>query len=124
MFHTYLRTGGTQGKDMNPLNEDVMWYIYRTYWGVHVMKELIQTQTFLWREPSENLKNLCSKDPGCIQFGYNDLWEMIDDEFAIPLDECLHGECANCQTYGWPCANMATYGFKNEGLEGLWGFHV
>jgi len=109
---------------MNALPEDVMWFIYKKYWSIHVIDELLRGQTFTWKNPSENLKKLCSCDRGSIQFGYNDLWEILEDEELLLLGECLHGTCANCQEYGWPCANLATYGFENEGLTGLWGKYI
>jgi len=107
---------------MEALPEDILWFIYKKYWSVHVIPELSQSQRFIWKNPSENLKTLCSCDKGSIQFGSNDLWEMLEDHYLLLLDDCLHGECPNCKHYGWPCVNMATYGFENDQMSGIWGY--
>jgi hypothetical protein len=106
---------------MEALPDDVLWYIYKKYWSLHVLDELSTRQEFLWRNPSKQLQDLCTHDKGSIQFGANDLWEMIEDHNLILLDGCLRGECLNCKAYKWPCDNMAVYGFKKPSLTGIWG---
>jgi len=106
---------------MEALPDDVLWYIYKKYWSLHVLDELVTSEDFLWRNPSKQLQDLVTCDKGSIQFGANDLWEMLDDHNLILLDDCLHGECPNCEAYCWPCANMAEYGFGNPDIAGIWG---
>lgn len=106
---------------MESLPDDILWYIYKKYWSLHVLDELSNREEFLWRNPSKQLQDLCTCDKGSIQFGSNDLWEMIEDHHLILLDDCLHGKCPNCKSYHWPCANMAEYGFGSIDIAGIWG---
>ena len=43
---------------MEALPEDVLWYIYKKYWSLHVLDELVTSEDFLWRNPSKQLQDL------------------------------------------------------------------
>ena len=107
-------------KKMNAvLPEDLLWVIWKTYNSSFVMKELISSQKFLWKNPSARLKAL-SKDKGCIQQGHSELEDMIEDENMWAWKDCTEGACPNCEHYGFPCSNLVWYGFRNDFVEGLW----
>jgi hypothetical protein len=110
--------------EMNPLDlqnlpNDIQWFIWKIFYTKNVIEELHARQDFIWRNPSENLKNLC-KDKGCIQQGYHCLEEMIEDHNMWAWDHCQEIKCENCKHQGFPCANLAWYGFQNDFIEGLW----
>ena len=101
------------------LPDDLLWVIWKTYNSSFVMKELISSQKFLWENPSARLKAL-SKDKGCIQQGHSGLEDMIEDENMWVWKDCTEGACQNCEHHGFPCANLAWYGFGSDFIEGLW----
>ena len=104
------------------LPEDVQWYIWKIYGKTHIMNDLINSFEFVWHEPSDRLKQLVSCDKGAIQHGHNELSDMIDDENMWAWNSCINGHCQNCTTYGFPCTNLAMYGFDNPNLDRL--FHA
>lgn len=104
------------------LPDDVQWYIWGLYGKTHVMNELINTFEFVWHEPSDRLKQLVSCDRGAIQHGYNELSDMIDEENMWVWHTCVRGRCENCARHGFPCTNLAAYGFENLELNCL--FHA
>ena len=106
--------------NISPLSEDIQWLIWKAYNSTFVMKELISSQKFLWEHPSPRLIQLCTRDKGCIQHGHHELEDMMDDENRQYLSICVDTKCDNCQVHGFPCANLAWYGFRNDFLEGLW----
>ena len=101
------------------LPEDLLWVIWKTYNSSFVMKELVSSQKFVWENPSARLIALC-KDKGCIQQGHSGLEDMIEDENMWAWKVCTEGACLNCKDHGFPCANLAWYGFRNDFIEGLW----
>ena len=105
--------------DISSLPEDIQWLIWKTYNSTFVMKELISSQKFLWERPSHRLISLC-KDKGCIQQGHHELADMMDDENKYLLDHCLEIKCDNCKHFGFPCSNLAWYGFQNDFISELW----
>jgi len=102
------------------LPDDILWLIWKTYNSTFVMKELISSQKFIWATPSPRLIQLCTGDKGCIQHSHHELEDMMDDENRRYLSFCVDIKCENCKHYGFPCANLAWYGFRNDFLEGLW----
>ena len=102
------------------LNEDVVWYIWKIYNTNHVLDELMKTYDSVWRDPSLHLQCLVCDDMGSLQHKHNDLWEMIEDHNMHFYNECIDEKCPNCQVYGFPCANLAAYGFENEKLGSIW----
>lgn len=107
---------------METLPEDVQWYIWRTYVKDHLTQDLIDSYEFVWHEPSDRLKSLVSCDPGAIQHGHHELADMIEDENMWAYHECVSNKCENCKHYGFPCSNLAVYGFENPHLDCL--FHA
>jgi len=110
--------------EMNPLDlqnlpNDIQWLIWKVFYSNNVIGELHDRQDFIWRNPSENLKNLC-KDKGCIQQRYHELEEMIEDHNMWAWKDCTEDKCLNCKAFGFPCANLAWHGFQNYFIEGLW----
>lgn len=101
------------------LPEDVQWYIWNIYSKNHVMNELIDKFEFVWHEPSDRLKELVSCDRGAIQHGGHELADMIEDEDMWAYNSCVYGRCENCAHYGFPCTNLAFYGFRNPELDCL-----
>lgn len=98
---------------------DIQWLIWKTYNSTFVMKELVSSQKFLWENPSQQLKNLC-QDIGCIQQGHHCLEEMIEDHNMDAWNHCVEEHCMNCQHFGFPCSNLATYAFQNPSIAELW----
>ncbi len=107
---------------METLPEDVQWYIWRTYVKEHLTHDLINSYEFVWYEPSDRLKSLVSCDPGAIQHGHHELADIIEDENMWAYRACVSSKCENCKHYGFPCLNLAAYGFQNPHLGGL--FHA
>jgi len=105
---------------MDNLPEHVQWYIYKTLHTHTVLDELVRTSDFVWRNPSDRLKELTTPDPGSLQVGFNDLPDMIEDNHFWAYNLCVRNQCENCQHYGFPCANLADFGFQNPHLEHLW----
>jgi hypothetical protein len=101
------------------LPEDLLWVIWKTYSSSFVMKEIVSSQKFVWENPSARLISLC-KDKGCIQQDHSGLEDMIEDENMWALKDCQEIQCANCKTHGFPCGNLAWYGFRNDFLTELW----
>ena len=83
------------------------------------MNELIDKFEFVWHEPSDRLKELVSCDRGAIQHGGHELADMIEDEDMWAYNSCVYGRCENCAHYGFPCTNLAFYGFRNPELDCL-----
>ncbi len=117
--HPYLPKMIPSDYDISPLLDDIQWLIWKTYNSTFVTKEIVSSQKFLWENPSARLKALC-RDKGCIQQGHSGLEDMIEDENMWAWKNCTEGACGNCQYHGFPCANLAWYGFRNDFIEGLW----
>ena len=83
------------------------------------MKELIDTSDFVWRNPSDDIKELC-QDIGCIQQGHHNLEDMIEDHNMWVFKECCESKCPNCEHYGFPCGNLAVHGFQNMDISEIW----
>jgi len=105
--------------DMSSLPEDVQWYIWRIYVREHLTRDLINSYEFIWNEPSDRLKSLISSDKGAIQHGAHELADMIDDQDMWAYHTCVRGKCENCTQYGFPCMNLANYGFRNDKLTAV-----
>lgn len=105
--------------DLEPLPDDIQWLIWRTYFSTFVNKDIISSQKFHWSNPSQKLITLC-RDEGCIQQGHSELEDMIEDENMWAWQSCTEGICLNCKHEGFPCTNLAWYGFQNDFIEGLW----
>lgn len=105
--------------------EDIYIIIYKKLFSQTVLIELIDSYDFIWRNPSNSLIDLCD-DIGTIQQGYHELEDMIIDENMWAYKSCIENQCENCSTYGFPCSNLAYYGFNNIKLECLWSanFHL
>ena len=101
------------------LPDDVQWYIWNIYKKAHVLPELLGNKSFLWSDPSERLVSLVSCDVGAIEHGHHELHDMIEDHNMWAYHECVSGRCANCEVNGFPCRNLACYGFENMNMEGL-----
>ena len=104
------------------LPDDIQWYIWKIYRSNHVMSELFNNFEFVWHNPSDRLKSLVSCDHGAIQHGYHELADMIEDHNMWAYNSCVNDKCMNCQAYGFPCTNLAAYGFQNMELDCL--FHA
>jgi len=105
--------------DMSSLPEDVQWYIWRIYVKEHLARDLINSYEFIWHEPSDRLKSLMAPDKGAIQHGAHELTDMIEDEDMWVYRNCVGEKCENCSHYGFPCLNLAYYGFRNEKIAGM-----
>jgi len=104
---------------MEALPDDIQWFIWRTFYSNFIVPKIIRDNEFIWENPSENLLDMCN-DNGCIQQGYHELCEMIEDHNLWVYYDCTVNKCANCQTYGFPCDNLAMYGFENGNLARQW----
>jgi len=118
-FIPKLNKGEMDIQTLLNLPDDIQWLIWKIYFSKNVLKELQVEYDFVWRNPSDNLIDLC-KDVGCIQQGHHELEEMIEDHNMWAYDHCCEIKCDNCIIYGFPCANLAHYGFENMRLDGLW----
>jgi hypothetical protein len=107
-------------KAIRVLPDDMQWLIYKTYWSTHVMRDLVATHEFRWYMPSDRLIELCTVDPGTIQQGHSELEDMIEDHNMWAWNFCVGGHCGNCAHHGFPCTNLATYGFNNIAICELW----
>lgn len=105
--------------DMEALPNDIQWFIWKTFYTKFVVPKIVCDREFLWENPSDNLMDLC-KDKGCIQQGHHELCEMIEDHNLWVYYDCTVNKCANCQAYGFPCDNLALYGFENGRIAGQW----
>lgn len=101
------------------LPEDVQWYIWRIYGREYVMAELFNNYEFVWHKPSDRLKSLVRCDQGAIQHGHHELTDMIEDHNMWLYHDCVSSKCENCSQYGFPCSNLAMYGFQNPHLNCL-----
>ena len=104
------------------LPHDIQWFIWRKVFRF-VVKELSggpqQGGRIPWQNPSDRLIDLC-QDTGTIQQGHHELEDMIEDHNMWAYTLCVHGLCDNCVMYGFPCLNLASYGFNNPSLGGIW----
>ena len=101
------------------LPEDLQWYIWRMYFKQHVVPDFYGEYHHTWENPSDRLLDLC-RDKGCIQQGASELEDLVEDENKWAWDICVHGKCANCAYHGFPCYNLAEYGFQNPRLGCHW----
>ena len=104
--------------NMNVLPNDIQWLIWRSFFSKFVLNKIIEIDC-IWRNPSDHLIELC-KDNGTIQQSHMEIQDMIEDENMWCWHACIKGKCENCQTYGFPCLNLASYGFRNKKLASLW----
>lgn len=104
---------------MEVFPHDIQWYIWKTYFSKFIVKEIINSFDFVWRNPSDRLVDIC-KDVGTVQQGHTELEEMIEDHNMEYWHGCVNGHCPNCDDYGFPCTNLAVYGFNNDKLDCLW----
>jgi len=104
---------------LNDLPEDILHLIWQKYYSTFVMDDFMKNLDFVWRNPSERLIMLC-QDNGTIQQGHSCLEDMIEDENMWVWRICTNNKCLNCKHHGFPCLNLASYGFENEKLKLLW----
>ena len=112
--HTY-----TAMDTLNQLPEDILIIIWKKVYSQTVVPEVIQSFEFVWRDPSDRLIELCN-DTGTIQQGHHCLEDMIEDHNMWCFENCVENSCDNCVHYGFPCSNLAFYGFENPKLDCLW----
>lgn len=106
-------------KFMRNLPGDIQWEINKKYFSSFVVPVIIKQHHFIWEDPSDRIIKLC-KDIGTIQQGHHELEELIEDHNRWALYICTSVHCLNCKFHKFPCRNLATYGFKNKKLWGLW----
>lgn len=106
-------------EDILILPDDLQWIIWKTYFSKFVSVQIVSDHKFVWENPSQNLISLC-KDVGCIQQGHHCLEEMIEDENMWAYEHCMDIHCDNCKVFGFPCSNLAHYGFQNSAICELW----
>lgn len=117
MYQCESNTLGPKG--MEALPEDIQWYIWRIVFKQNVVPDILTNHKFIWEDPSDQLLDLC-RDPGCIQQGHSELEEMIEDQNMWCWEVCVHEQCDNCRVHGFPCLNLAAYGFENSKIAGHW----
>ncbi len=111
---------GSEGQArLSNLPEDLQWVIWRKYFENHVISDLYGSYQHRWEQPSPRLLELC-KDIGCVQQGYSELEDLIEDENMWCWQACTESKCANCVHWGFPCMNLAEYGFGIPELSGQW----
>ena len=101
---------------------------------IHQTFKKMNTKFCLWTNPSDKLLNLVTYDVGCIQHPYNDFYDFRNkkycDHFRCAYNPAVcvycsvihiknpwtdsppyHGlyKCGNCECYGFPCSNCATF---------------
>lgn len=84
-----------------------------------VLDELVRNHKSVWEAPSFGLKFMC-EDVGCIQHGHHELADLIEDHNMEYLIDCVQYKCENCRQWGFPCDNLAEYGFQNSRLARQW----
>ena len=104
---------------MESLPDDIQWYIWRMVYSQTVVNDVITKHKMVWEDPSDRLLELC-KDHGCIEHGHNELSDLIEDENMWCWDVCVNNKCLNCSTHGFPCTNLAYYGFNIPKLDCQW----
>ena len=94
--------------------EEIINIIYKKYFKTFVLKELTKIKS-IW-DPKKNqslfLQNYCIEDIGSIQYKHTDFERIMKKDNIC--DECINGECSNCNTYGFPCTNFALHGVSNQ----------
>lgn len=100
---------------MLDLPEGCQYLIWKSFNSKYVLDELVTKADFVWRNPSLRLVRLC-KDPGCLQLGHSELEDMIEDDRMWAWNNCTKRACDNCRFYGFPCLNLAHYGFNNGNI--------
>lgn len=118
----YPQTGNISVHLAAVLPDDLQWLIYRTYFSSKVVPALERTYQFRWENPSDRLKNLVCDEVGAIQQGHSGLEDMIEDENLQYLTLCTDIKCDNCIYYGFPCTNLAVYGFNNYRMDCLFKY--
>ena len=97
---------------------DIQWFIWKTFFSKFILKKIEETAC-IWLNPSNHLVELC-KDVGTIQQGHMEIQDMIEDHNMVHWCECVNNRCSNCEQYGFPCTNLAMFGFGNRKLDCLW----
>jgi hypothetical protein len=111
---------GSKGQALlTSLPEDLQWVIWQKYFREHTLSELIRSYRHTWESPSDSLLDICS-DVGCIQHGHSELEDLIEDENMWAWKGCIESKCQNCVHWGFPCLNLAEYGFQIPELGGQW----
>jgi hypothetical protein len=100
------------------LPDDIQWYIWRTYFSNFVRPEIEKNHKSIWKTPSFRLLHIC-KDPGCIEWGHNDLPDLIDP-YHIWVWKSCEKNCGQCRHSGFPCAYLANFGFRIPQLAMQW----
>lgn len=104
---------------MYSLPDDIQWYIWKMLYSQTVVRDIVSKHKNVWEDPSDRLLKLC-KDPGCILHGSHELRDLIEDENMWCWHACMDSKCGNCVTYGFPCDNLAYYGFQIPQLARQW----
>jgi len=115
----YPQTGSISVHLRAVLPDDLQWLINRTYFRSKVVHALDRTYQFRWENPSNRLISLVCDEVGAIQQGHSGLEDMINDENLKYLKMCIDIKCDNCVVHGFPCSNLAVYGFGNFNLDCL-----
>ena len=104
---------------MNALPFDIQWFIWRKMFKFVANEIVAMDNLRMWQYPSDRLVDLC-RDNGAIQQGHHGLEDMIEDHDMWAYNICIDGHCQNCEYHGFPCLNLAVYGFNNRSIEGIW----
>ena len=106
---------------MYSLPDDIQWYIWKMLYSQTVVNDIVSKHESVWDDPSDRLLDLC-KDPGCMTMSYakDELRDLIEDENMWCWHACVDSDCANCRSYGFPCDNLAMYGFQDMKLARQW----
>ena len=106
------------------LPEDVIKSIFRKYFDVHVLDELLRSGIVgisKWYDASDLLKTRASEDNGCIQHGYTEFDEFIEDHnIHMYTLWCVREKCISCETFKFPCMNCHYYAFDGQIPCELW----
>lgn len=106
------------------LPEDVLNLIYTKYYSSHVLHELLHSNKvgiFKWYNPTPLLQALGSEDKGCIQHGYTEFDELVEDHNTNLYSlYCVRDKCLNCVAFKFPCLNCHCYAFDCQIPCGIW----